>query len=195
MATGTVNPALLLNGPGILYLAPLGTAEPAHTVTAGKFSSAAFGGAWRAVGSTDAGSEFTDAIDTDPIQVAESVYNIRVITTGRTASWSADLAEINLSNLRASLNGGTSTVLSAVAGAEATRLAPPVVGAEVRNMLGWQSEDDTVRFFGYQVLQVGSLGVAFRKGSDKATLTCEWSFEKPAGDPWNILLAGAARTA
>lgn len=195
MATGTVNPALLLNGPGILYLAPLGTAEPSNAVTAGKFSSAAFGGAWRAVGSTDSGSEFSDSIDTDQITVAESYYDVRVVTTGRTAMWKAELAEINISNLRAALNGGTSTVLSAAAGTEATRLAPPGVGGETRTMLGWQSEDDTVRLFGYQVLQVGELGLAFRKGADKATLSCEFRFEKPAGDPWSIILAGAARVA
>lgn len=195
MATATVNPALLLSGPGILYEAPLSTAEPSMTVASGKFPTAAWGGSWRALGSTDEGSEWTDEIETDEITVAESMYPVRIVTTGRTASWSTSLAEVNLSNLRAALNGGTTTVVSSVAGTEMSTLTPPTIGAETRRMIGWQSEDDTVRLIGYQVLQVGSLGVAFRKGSDKATLSLEWRFEKPTGDPYKIFLAGAARVA
>lgn len=193
MATATVNPALLLSGPGILYRATLGTAEPSMTVTAGKFSTAAWGGTWVALGATGEGSEFTDEIETEDMEVAESYYPVRVVTTGRSASWTTMLTEINLSNLRAALNGGTSTVVSATAGAEMTTLAPPTVGNETRAMLGWQSEDDTVRLIGYQVLQVGNLAVAFRKGADKAGLSMDWRFEKPTGDPYKIFLAGASR--
>lgn len=194
MATGAVNPALLLRGPGIFYSADLGTAEPSATVTAGKFSTAAWGGAWLPVGSTDDGHEFSDAADFEGVTVAESSYDIQTVTTGRTATWSCSLAEINKTNLMLALNGGTATVVSATAGAEMTTVTPPTVGSEVRKMIGWQSEDDTVRLIGYSVVQVGSLGVAFRKGADKATLTLEFRLNKPAsGDPYKIFLAGSGR--
>lgn len=195
MATGSVNPALLVSGPGIIYRAPLGTAEPAHTVTAGKFATAAWGGAWVALGSTDDGHTFSDSPSVEGIQVAESYYDVKRVTTGREASWTCSLAEINLTNLKAGLNGGTSTVVSATAGTEMTRLAPPTVGSENRAMIGWQSEDDTIRLIGYQVVNVGDLGLAFRKGAEKATISIEWFFEKPTGDPYAIFLAGAGRVA
>ncbi len=196
MATAVVNPALLLRGPGILYTAPVGTAEPSHTVTAGKFPTAAWGGAWRPTGATDEGHEFSDSADFEGVTVAESYYNVDTVTTGREATWATALAEINRSNLMLALNGGTATVVSALAGTEMTTLTPPNIGAEVRNMIGWQSEDDTVRLIGYSVVQVGNLGVAFRKGADKATLSVEWRFNKPAtGDPYKIFLAGAGRVA
>lgn len=195
MATGTVNPALLLRGPGIMYHSQgLGTAEPSMTVAAGKFSTAAWGGAWRAIGSTDDGHEFSDSANFDDVTVAESDYAIDIVTTGREAKWATSLAEINKSNLMLALNGGTATAVSAATGAEMTTVTPPTVGQEVRGMIGWQSQDDTVRMIGYTVIQVGELGVAFKKGADKATLSIEWRLIKPtSGDPYKIFLAGAGR--
>lgn len=194
MATAPINPALLLRGPGIFYSADLGSAEPSHTVAAGKFSAAPWGGAWLPVGSTDDGHEFSDSADFDGIQVAESYYDLQTVTTGRTASWTCSLAEINKTNLRLSLNGGTVTNVSTLAGTEMSTITPPTVGNEVGKMIGWQSEDDTVRLIGYSALQVGALGVTFRKGADKATLSLEWRLNKPTvGDPYKVFLAGAGR--
>lgn len=195
MATGTVTPARLLSGPGFLWYNPtLGAAEPTATVTAGKFPTAVWGGTWVPLGSTDAGSEFSDSPSFDDVRVAESAYAVRVVTTGRSASWATALSEVNKTNLQAALNGGTTTVVSAVSGTEMTTLAPPNIGSETRAMLGWQSEDDTVRLIGYQVVQTGSLSVGFKPGADKATLSMEWRFEKPTtGDPYKIFLAGAVR--
>lgn len=193
MATATVNPALILSGPGILYNAPLGTAVPAMTVAASKFPVTAWGGAWVPLGATDEGSEFSDSIETDNIEVAESYYPVKIVTTGREASWTTALAEINKTNVKTSINGGTITS-SGTGATSLTEIEPPAIGAEVRTMLGWQSEDDTVRFVGFQVLQVGDLSVAFRKGADKATLAIEWKMEKPtASQPWKMYLAGADR--
>lgn len=197
MATGVINAANLLRGPGILYGAPLGTALPAGTTalaaSATKFSNAVFGGAWFPLGSTAEGSEFSDSLSTDRIELAESLYAVAVVSTGREATWATNLAEINKTNLKAALNGGVSAT-TGVTGSEVTRVSAPTLGNEVRMQLGWQSEDDTIRFFGYQVLNAGSLSLAFRKGTDLATLSMEWQFEKPsATDPWDMFLAGAER--
>lgn len=194
MATGTVNPALLLSGPGLLWWAPLGTTEPSHTPVAGLFPETAWGTGWVALGSTDEGSTFSDSIDTEDMTVAESNYPVRVVTTGRTATWSTMLAEINTTNLKAALNGPV-PVVTGTAGTTLTRISPPDVGDETRAMIGWQSEDNSVRFVGYQVLQVGELSIPFKKGADKATLSIEWRLEKPVGVPYNLYLAGTGRAA
>lgn len=193
MATGVVNAANLLRGPGILYGAPLATAFPANTVTAHKFSSAAFGGAWVPMGATGEGSEFSDTLSAEAVEVAESYYAVQWVSTGRESTWTTALTEINKTNLKTALNGGTSTT-TGTAGTELTEVSPPTIGSEVRMMIGWQSETDDVRFFGYQVLNVGGLGLAFRKGVDKATLSMEWRFEKPsATPPWVMYLSGTER--
>lgn len=195
MATGAITPANLLKGPGILYWAPLVTAEPAHTVTASKFSTTAWTAPWAALGSTDAGSQFSDSLDTDNIAVAESVYAQMIVGTARTATWTVALAEWNKTNLTKALNGGTVTVTGTTT-TTLTQIDPPDVGQETRIMIGWQSEDDSVRFIGRQALQTGDLSSGFRKGADNATLAIVWRFEKPTtGAPYSFYLAGAGRGA
>jgi len=193
MATGAINAANLLRGPGILYSSPLGTAFPANTVAAGKFATTPFGAGWVALGSTAEGSEFSDQLSVEGIEVAESLYAVVQVSTGREASWTTAFAEVNRTNIKAGLNGGTSTT-TGTAGTELTTVGPPALGSEVRNQIGWQSEDDTVRFLGYQVLNVGALGFKFGKGTDLASISIEWKFEKPSTtEPWVMYLAGTER--
>jgi hypothetical protein len=196
MATGTVTPALLLKGPGILWWAALATAEPTHTPTASKFPTTAWGGSWAPLGSTDSGSQFSDSLDTDNITVAESVYAQVIVGTARAATWTTALAEWNKTNLTKALNGGTVTV-TGTAATTLTQIDPPDVGQETRIMVGWQSEDDTVRFIGRQALQTGDVSAGFRKGADNATMAIVWRFEKPSagGAPYSIYLAGTTRGA
>jgi hypothetical protein len=196
MATGAVNPALLLKGPGILYWAIPASAEPVHTVTANAFPATAWGGVWAPLGSTDAGSQFSDSLDTDNITVAESVYAQVIVGTARAATWTTALAEWNKTNVTKALNGGTVTVTGTTT-TTLTQIDPPDVGQEVRVMVGWQSEDNTVRFIGRQALQTGDVSAGFRKGADNATMAIVWRFEKPSagGAPYSIYLAGATRGA
>lgn len=195
MATGAITPANLLKGPGILYWAPLATAEPVHTVTASKFPTTAWGGSWAPIGSTDAGSQFSDSLNTDNIAVAESVYAQMIVGTERTATWTVALAEWSKTNLTKALNGGTVTVTGTTT-TTLTQIDPPDVGQEVRIMVGWQSEDDTVRFVGRQALQTGDISAGFRKGANNATMAVVWRFEKPgATAPYSFYLAGAGRGA
>jgi hypothetical protein len=196
MATGAVSPALLLKGPGILYWAPLATAEPVHTVTASAFPTTAWGGTWAPLGSTDAGSQWTDSLDTDNISVAESVYPQLIVGTARSATWTVALAEWNKTNLQRALNGGTITSTGTTT-TTLTQIDPPDIGQEVKCMVGWQSEDNTLRFVARQCLQTGDISAGFRKGADNATLSIVWRLEKPSagGSPYSIYLAGAARAA
>ena len=192
MAAPTVDGTKLLTGPGILYWASLGTAEPTHTAAGSKFTDAWPVG-WSALGNTDGGHTFTDAVTTGDVDVEESYYAVKILTTGRTASWKVNLAEINMSNLKKALNGGTLTT----SGSGATlisSLTPPTIGSEVRAQVGWQSDDDTVRFIGYQAFQVGSIDVTFKKGTDKALIPVEFRLEQPtSGSPYKFLGAGTVR--
>jgi hypothetical protein len=106
------------------------------------------------------------------------------------------LAEWNKTNLTKALNGGTVTVTGTTT-TTLTQIDPPDVGQETRIMVGWQSEDNTVRFIGRQALQTGDVSAGFRKGADNATMAIVWRFEKPSagGAPYSIYLAGATRGA
>ena len=194
MATGVINSALYLTGPGILYTAPLATAEPTSTVTASAFSTTAWA-SWTAVGSTAEGWSFKDEIKTDDVEAAESYYPVRTITTGRAASADMTLQEISASNLKKALNTGTATITGTGA-TTLTEIVPPTVGSEIRSMWGWQSEDNTVRWIIYQALQVGSLDIKFTKGATPAQLSFTLKLELPSGGtPYKIQLAGATRGA
>lgn len=196
MATGAVNPALLLKGPGLLYWAPLATAEPVHTPVASKFPTTPWGGSWLPLGSTDAGSQWADSLNTDNIAVAESVYPQMIVGTERSATWTVALAEWSKTNLQRALNGGTLTTTGATT-TLLTQLDPPDVGQEVRCMVGWQSESDDIRIVARQCLQTGDISAGFRKGANNATIAIVWRLEKPSagGAPYSVYLAGAARGA
>ena len=194
MATGAVNSALYLTGPGILYAAPLATAEATSTVTASAFATTAWA-SWVALGSTADGWSFKDQIKTDDVQAAESYYPVKTITTGRNATADFTLQEISASNVKKALNTTTATTTGTGA-TMLTEISPPSVGSEVRTMLGWQSEDNTVRWIIYQALQVGSMDIKFTKGATPAQLSLSFKLELPAsGIPYKIQLAGATRGA
>ncbi len=68
-----------------------------------------------------------------------------------------------------------------IAGRWGSYYEPPQVGAEVRVMLGWDSEDDMERVIWRRVLQTGNSETARRKGADYAKLAAEFSLEQPGG--------------
>jgi hypothetical protein len=193
MATGAITAAAYLTGPGILYSAPLLTAEVASTVTASAFATTAWTG-WTAVGSTADGWAFGDSLSTDDVEAAESYYPVKTITTKREAHMTLVLQEITASNLKLALNTGTASTTGAAA-TLLTEIVPPTVGNEVRRMWGWQSEDNTVRFYAYQALQVGDIGTKFTKGADNAQLAFDLKLEVAAAGVYKIQLAGATRGA
>ncbi len=169
MARGT--PTALSLGPGYLYIAPLGTTEPSDLATAWASVSAN----WVALGYTAEGSEFSYALATDNVEVAEELDPISVQTTGRTATLSFSLSEVTATNLKRALNGGTITTGSGIVTFE-----PPDLGSEVRTMLGFESEDHTERWVFRQCFQTGTMKIARKKGAANAVMAVEFSLEKPA---------------
>jgi hypothetical protein len=158
-------------GPGALFIAPVGTAEPTDLTTAWSSVNAA----WVKLGYTDAGSEFHYSPATDTVEVAEELDPVSIQTTGRTASVVFALAEITATNLKRAMNGGTIT-----AGTGIVTFEPPDLGTETRTAIGFESEDSQERWVFRQCFQSGDLTVTRAKGAAKATISCEFSLEKPS---------------
>jgi hypothetical protein len=130
----------------------------------------------------------------EPITVAELLDPVRIITTGRSGSFSFALANYTLQNLKRVFNGGTVATVSGSGVTLSSSYVPPSPGAEVRAMLGWESLDHTLRLIMYQTINSGAVESSYRKGAEFATLACEFQFETPtSGIPWKAYGAGTAR--
>jgi hypothetical protein len=180
--------------PGYLFWAPLGSTEPTHAVTGSVFTDA-WPGAWALLGATEEGHAFTWSTSTETIEVAEFLDPLKYVETGRTGSIAFALASIVMSNMKRALNGGTVTTTGTTSTTLAT-YTPPALGASVRCMIGWESQDSTERLIAYQCFNTGSVSIARRKGAAKATIPVEFALEVPAaGVPFKYVTAGATRSA
>jgi hypothetical protein len=177
MGATTVNSALIETGPGIIRYAPLGTAIPAITAAASKV--VATWTSWLAPGSTDAGVTYTESVDTSDVTVAESLYPVRTVVTGKSSRIAFTMNEISDLNWKVAMNGGTITTT----GSGVTKLntyIPPLVGAEVRVMLAFQSLLDDEIIVWPQVFNVGSVEYVRGSYDTKAGLSVEFNAELPA---------------
>ena len=142
MATPTVQPGRIKTGPGSIRYATLGTTIPAVTAAANKL--VATWTNWLEVGATDEGLTFSESTESEDITVAEQIYPVRTIVTGKSGTVAFSMSHIDDLNWKLASNGGTTTVT----GTGATKVSayvPPLVGQEVRVMLAFQSlEDDEI---------------------------------------------------
>lgn len=185
----------ILTDPGMLWLAPIGTAEPTPTATAGKFTDV-IPVAWLPLGATTEGSTFSYSTSVEAITVAEFFDPIQYATTERSGNIAFNLASWTLSNYRRALNGGVAALTpTGTAGSEITSLEPPDPGTEVRAMVLWQSTDDTVRILLRQTIQGGEISSAFQKAPNIAAIPCTYNMEIPTSGakPWKMWGAGASR--
>jgi hypothetical protein len=179
-------------GPGFLYWAPLLSTVPTNTVAGSKFTDT-WPGAWLLFGATADGTEFSYKPATDDVEVAEYYDPVAVVSTGREISIVFDLAQVHATNLKRALNGGTTTPTGAGA-TLLTQYDPPEVGAEVRAMIGWESQDSTERLILFQTFQIGDVKMSRKKGAANATIPVEYRAEKPSGlPPFRQWFAGVAR--
>lgn len=169
MARG--NAAALGLGPGYLYFAPIGTTEPTDLVTAWATVSAA----WVTVGYTEDGSDLSYNPATSPVDVAEELDHLQVVTTGRDSTVSFAMSQITATNLKLAFNGGVLTV-----GTGIVTFEPPDLGTEVRTMIGWESEDHTERWVYRQCFQTGTIALGRKKGATNAAVAAQFALEKPA---------------
>ncbi|MBP2323353.1 hypothetical protein JOF56_003738 [Kibdelosporangium banguiense] len=178
--TSPGNAGALSLGPGRLYYAPLGTALPTDLGTT-------LDAAFKPIGYTEEGSEFSYELSSDPVEVAESLDPVFYRTTGRNGTVTFAMAENTVRNLTLAFNGGTVT---RTAGGNVS-YEPPEPGTEVRRVLVFDSEDREERWVFPQVFQGGSVSMARRKGADKVTIPAEFRLEKPAlgGAPFKAFYA------
>ena len=184
--------AKLLSQPGILLSGLLGSSLPSMTPAAGIFTDdwTAVSG-WTPMGPTEQGSNFHDTPTVEQLMVAESYYEVANVVTGREASIDFALAHFTATNIKNSLNGAT--VTGSATATTSAKIQPPVIGAETRQMVGWESNDHTVRLVGYQAFQVGDISPEFRKGATKALLSCTYRFENATPAAWELYLVGTSR--
>lgn len=169
-----LNSANITTGPGTLMFAPIGTAEPTNRV-------AAWPAGWVKLGFTQEGHTFSTALTIEDIEVAESLAPLRRVTTKRDSKLSLSMAEFTLDHLQLALNGGTSAADMDGTVQIGSVYEPPNVGAEVRHMLGWDSEDLLERVIFRRCLSSGNVDIARKKGTDFAKIPVEFALETPTG--------------
>lgn len=191
MAVNTVTSNLIESGPGKIYYAPLGTAIPTITAAASKVT--ATWTSWVSPGSTDAGITYTESVQTADINVSESLYPVRTVSTGKTSRISFVMSEISDLNWKLACNGGTITT----SGTGVTKLntyVPPLVGQEVRVMLAFVSNLDTEIIVWPQVFNIGNVEYVRGNYETKAGLSVQFNAEIPATGyttPYQRFTAGA----
>jgi len=194
--TGTATPVVLTD-PGYLFWAPLLTAIPgAGTggIVAGSLFTDSWAAPWVNLGATVDGTTFEYELTVQPISVAEFLDPIKYVTTARSSNIAFALASYTMTNLARALNGAAPTVVSGTGATQLNRVRPPVPGAEIRSMIGWESLDSTVRIIGYQALSSGKVTMDLKKAPSFTGLPMAWNLEVPAsGIPIEFYSAGASR--
>ena len=169
-------------GAGTLYLAPIGTAEPASIT-------APWDPAFAALGYTQTGGVFTVSATFQSITPAEEYTPIANFTTDHQQDVKFELLQMTARNYQISMNGGT---ITPVGGGGGYTFDPPAVGGEIYVMLGWDSQDLTERYIWRKCLQTGSTARAMSKVVPSAGLTCSFSLTKPTGvQPFRYFVTAA----
>jgi len=171
------NAGQVVVGAGTLWFAPLGSSEPAPgvllPVSAGA-SAVAWPSAWTQLGYTEDGSEFDWTPKLDALEVAEQLAPLRYVTSSVEAKVMFALAEISAQHVSLVFNGGTTTTSSGI-----TTYVPPLVGAEVRVMLGWDRIDGLERIIWRQCIQSGTVKQQHKRPPAMNTLPAEFNLEVP----------------
>jgi hypothetical protein len=186
-------PPVLLVDAGYILTAAIGSTIPSMTVSGSKFTDA-WPVAWASPGSTEDGSEFDYNIKVEAIYAAEFYDPLTYRTTERTGSFAYAMQNWTLTNLKQSMNGGTLTVVSGTGATQLNTFTPPTPGNEVRQMVGWESLDNTLRMIGYQTISSGTIKSANKKAPNNASIPVVLNFEVPSsGNPFQWWSAGTSR--
>lgn len=183
----------ILQGTGSLYWAPLGSDLPTATAAAGVFTDT-WPVAWLGLGATREGSKFGYQTSMEAIQVAEFMDPIAFATTGRSGSMEFDLANFSLTNIKRALNGG-GIVTTGSGDASINTYTPPAPGEEVRSMLGWESDDGTVRILAPRCIAETNIEASFGRAPAFASIPVKFNFEIAVGTgaPFQLISVGTAR--
>lgn len=172
-------------GPGLLYIAAIGTTEPT-TLTG------ALPAAWVALGYTEDGHSTSITVTQEPVFVAEEIDPIRQVKTQRSVTLELQMAEITARNLQLAMNGGT---ISSPTGGYVTFTPPTTAAAQVAVMIVWQADDNQERWLWRECYAGGDIAIPRRKAADsasKAVIPITFDCVKPAGaEPFHVWFAEA----
>lgn len=178
MAITMPDPQLLVKS-GFLLWAPLGTTEPTNTVVGSVFTDS-WPVAWVPLGRTTGGAKIDDNATSASIESAEDYTPLLTMNTKREPAVSFELQSFTATNLARALNGAVTTVTGTTT-TTLTQVDAPDPLSEVQCMIGWESDDATVRWVGRQCLNTGNLSVTMAKLPSSATIMWAASLSKPAG--------------
>jgi hypothetical protein len=171
MAAGGT-PANVDLGPGRLYYAPLGTAEPASC-------SAALPSAWIPVGYTEDGTEVQTDITSEGIEVAEELDPVLFEQTRRTTKLTISMAEATVSRLALALGAGAARANDSAA------FEFPDAGSVVPVMFVWDSDEapsaTNRRWIFRRCTPSGTVSTARRKAPQKALIPVTFDCARPDG--------------
>lgn len=170
--------SLIEIGPGRLYVAALGTTEPASASTA-------LPSAWRAIGYTEEGSAFSTELTQEAIEVAEEIDPVLYKLSRRANTLALSMVEMTRRNLALALGDVSGIGLVQ----NAAPFEPPDPGSEVACMIVWDSLDDptassgttNIRWLFRQCKSGGTIEIPRRKSPTKSMMAVTFNLEKPAG--------------
>lgn len=163
------DPQAVRVGPGKLYIAALGSAEPNDLLDVWPI-------AWTELGYTDEGSNFVFDQTFEDVMVAEEYEPVETLQTARLITINFALAELTAANLERAFNGGDVTTQGGV-----TTFEPPEAGDVTRVMLAWEADDGLERWIFRRCVQIGSVDIPRKKAPDKAILPMSFRATKPQG--------------
>lgn len=165
-------PSNVSTGPGLLYAAPLATADPTDATTT-------LDAAFVMIGYTDDGSTFDSQTTSEPIEVAEEVDPIAYYATSRESNFSFSMAETTAENLALALNSGVLTTTP-------TEVEAPDIDAEVRIKLVLEASTGA-RWLFRKCYQSGQITLANQKAPQKRLIPVTFRLELPdTGKPWTV---------
>lgn len=161
-------------GPGRLYYAPIGTAEPAS-------ASASLNAAFVAIGYTEDGTAVETAIQTVEVEVAEELEAVAIAQTKRSTKVNLQLAEMTVSRLALALGASASRA------DDTTSFEFPAASGVSGAMLIWDSEESQTsttnrRWIFRQVYPTGTITIQRAAvGTKKATIPASFLCTVPTG--------------
>lgn len=160
-------------GPGRLYYAPYGTAEPTS-------ASAAVPSAWKIVGYTEEGTSVSTDITSQRVEVAEEFDAVANLVTGRVTTVTFAMAEAMVSKLAFALGAGATRTDNA------QKFEFPAPDAMVDIMLLWDFKDDPTdadnrRWIFRKCRPSGTIEIANRKAPAKRTIPVTFECATPSG--------------
>lgn len=159
-------------GPGRLYYAPLGTAEPTN-------ASSTLPGTWKVVGYTEDGTTVEANITTEGIEVAEEIDPIAFRQTKRETKVNLAMAEMVVSKLALAMGAGAART------DDAAVFSFPDPASIVGVMLVWDSEETAGatnrRWLFPAVFPSGTISISRKKAPAKATIPVTFMAAIPSG--------------